>query len=117
MAIWCCLIAITTNPTITGADSGGRDAGVSGSGARNPFGFIGGIDEHCFDDAYLRNLIRDVAPEKATKTRPFRLGGDQLWHLRWHDLQRARRVIDKIGHLCDYILLTLRGWACETVFR
>ena len=55
--------------------------------ARNPFGFIGGIDEHCFDDAYLRNLIRDVAPEKADETRPFR-GSDPAWYLRWHDLQR-----------------------------
>jgi len=46
--------------------------------ARNPFGFIGGIDAHCFDDAYLRSLIRDVAPEKADEARPFRLAVIQL---------------------------------------
>lgn len=34
--------------------------------ARNPFGFIGGIDEYCFNEAYLRGQIRDVAPHKAT---------------------------------------------------
>jgi ornithine decarboxylase len=71
--------------------------------ARNPFGFIGGIDEHCFDDAYLRNLIRDVAPEKADAPRPFRLAIIQLGT---YDgtIYNARQVIDKIGHLCDYIL-------------
>lgn len=71
--------------------------------ARNPFGFIGGIDEHCFDDAYLRELIREVAPEKADEARPFRLAIIQLGT---YDgtIYNARQVIDKIGHLCDYIL-------------
>ncbi|MDK9604226.1 ornithine decarboxylase [Lelliottia wanjuensis] len=71
--------------------------------ARNPFGFIGGIDEHCFDDAYLREMIREVAPEKAADARPFRLAVIQLGT---YDgtIYNARQVIDKIGHLCDYIL-------------
>jgi ornithine decarboxylase len=71
--------------------------------ARNPFGFIGGIDEHCFDDKYLRELIRDVSPEKATEARPFRLAVIQLGT---YDgtIYNARQVVDKIGHLCDYIL-------------
>lgn len=71
--------------------------------ARNPFGFIGGIDAHCFDDAYLRQLINDVAPEKAKDARPFRLAVIQLGT---YDgtIYNARQVIDKIGHLCDYIL-------------
>ena len=71
--------------------------------ARNPFGFIGGIDEHCFDDAYLRELINEVAPEKAQDARPFRLAVIQLGT---YDgtVYNARQVIDKIGHLCDYIL-------------
>lgn len=71
--------------------------------ARNPFGFIGGIDEHCFDDGYLRELIREVAPEKASDARPFRLAVIQLGT---YDgtIYNARQVIDKIGHLCDYIL-------------
>lgn len=71
--------------------------------ARNPFGFIGGIDEHCFNDAYLRDLIREAAPEKADDVRPFRLAIIQLGT---YDgtIYNARQVIDKIGHLCDYIL-------------
>ena len=71
--------------------------------ARNPFGFIGGIDEHCFDDAYLRDLIREAAPEKADEARPFRLAIIQLGT---YDgtIYNARQVINKIGHLCDYIL-------------
>ena len=71
--------------------------------ARNPFGFIGGIDDHCFDDAYLRDLIRETAPEKADEARPFRLAIIQLGT---YDgtIYNARQVIDKIGHLCDYIL-------------
>ncbi|PTM34755.1 ornithine decarboxylase [Enterobacter cloacae] len=71
--------------------------------ARNPFGFIGGIDEHCFNDAYLRDLIRETAPEKADEARPFRLAIIQLGT---YDgtIYNARQVIDKIGHLCDYIL-------------
>ena len=71
--------------------------------ARNPFGFIGGLDDHCFDDAYLRDLIREAAPEKADEARPFRLAIIQLGT---YDgtIYNARQVIDKIGHLCDYIL-------------
>ncbi|CAM6839769.1 Arginine/lysine/ornithine decarboxylase [Enterobacter asburiae] len=71
--------------------------------ARNPFGFIGGIDEHCFDDGYLRELIREAAPDKADEARPFRLAIIQLGT---YDgtIYNARQVIDKIGHLCDYIL-------------
>lgn len=71
--------------------------------ARNPFGFIGGIDAHCFDDAYLRGLIREVAPERAEDKRPFRLAVIQLGT---YDgtVYNARQVVDKIGHLCDYIL-------------
>ena len=71
--------------------------------ARNPFGFIGGIDEHCFDERYLREQIREAAPEKADDARPFRLAIIQLGT---YDgtIYNARQVVDKIGHLCDYIL-------------
>ena len=71
--------------------------------SRNPFGFIGGIDEHCFDEGYLRELIREVAPEKADLPRPFRLAVIQLGT---YDgtIYNARQVVDKIGALCDYIL-------------
>ncbi len=71
--------------------------------ARNPYGFIGGIDAHCFDEAYLRKLAAERDPQKAKEKRPFRLAVIQLGT---YDgvLYNARYVIDKIGHLCDYIL-------------
>ncbi|PLR45941.1 MULTISPECIES: ornithine decarboxylase SpeF [Yersiniaceae] len=71
--------------------------------ARNPFGFIGGIDAHCFDEAYLRREIARVAPQRADQARPFRLAIIQLGT---YDgtIYNARQVVEKIGHLCDYIL-------------
>ncbi len=71
--------------------------------ARNPFGFIGGIDAHCFEEKYLREQIRSVAPERANEARPFRLAIIQLGT---YDgtIYNARQVVNKIGHLCDYIL-------------
>ncbi|RUT67336.1 ornithine decarboxylase SpeF [Morganella morganii] len=71
--------------------------------ARNPFGFIGGIDANCFEENYLRGLIKEVAPERTGEKRPFRLAVIQLGT---YDgtIYNARQVVDKIGHLCDYIL-------------
>lgn len=71
--------------------------------ARNPFGFIGGIDEHCFNENYLREAAEKVDPVKAKDQRPFRLAVIQLGT---YDgtIYNARQVVDKIGHLCDYIL-------------
>ena len=71
--------------------------------ARNPFGFIGGIDSHCFEEDYLKSLIKEVAPEKLNQKRPFRLAVIQLGT---YDgtIYNARQVVGKIGHLCDYIL-------------
>lgn len=71
--------------------------------ARNPFGLIGGIDAACFDEGYLRKQIQAVAPQRANEQRPFRLAIIQLGT---YDgtIYNARQVVDKIGHLCDYIL-------------
>ena len=71
--------------------------------SRNPFGFIGGIDAHCFDEKYLREEAAKVDSEKAKEKRPFRLAVIQLGT---YDgtVYNARQVVDKIGHLCDYIL-------------
>ncbi|HHS7462600.1 TPA: ornithine decarboxylase SpeF [Salmonella enterica] len=71
--------------------------------ARNPYGFIGGIDAHCFEEDYLRELINEVAPQRVRDVRPFRLAVIQLGT---YDgtIYNARQVVDKIGHLCDYIL-------------
>lgn len=71
--------------------------------ARNPFGFIGGIDAHCFEEVYLREQIAEIAPERQNEKRPFRLAIIQLGT---YDgtIYNAKQVVDKIGHLCDYIL-------------
>ena len=70
--------------------------------ARNPFGSIGGILEHCFDESYIRNLVGEKDPNKAKADRPIRLAVIQLGT---YDgtIYNARQVVDKIGHLCDYI--------------
>lgn len=77
--------------------------------ARNPYGFIGGIDAHCFDETYLRQLAAERDPEKAKQPRPFRLAVIQL---DTYDgtLYNARYVVDRIGYLCDYILFD-SAWA------
>ncbi len=71
--------------------------------ARNDYGFIGGIDDHCFDETYLRKLISEVSPERAKEKRPFRIAVIQLGT---YDgtIYNARYVVDRIGRLCDYIL-------------
>ena len=70
--------------------------------ARNPFGSIGGILEHCFNEEYIRKLVAEQDPEKAKAERPIRLAVIQLGT---YDgtIYNARQVVDKIGHLCDYI--------------
>nr|WP_303623977.1 hypothetical protein [Psychrobacter sp. PraFG1] len=47
--------------------------------------------------------MREVSPERADAKRPFRLAVIQLGT---YDgtIYNARQVVDKIGHLCDYIL-------------
>ena len=71
--------------------------------ARNPFGSIGGILEHCFNEEYIRKLVAEQDPEKAKVECPIRLAVIQLGT---YDgtIYNARQVVDKIGHLCDYIL-------------
>lgn len=70
---------------------------------RNAYGFIGGIPSHCFDEHDIRTQIAKVAPERAHDKRPFRLAVIQLGT---YDgtIYNARQVVDRIGHLCDYIL-------------
>lgn len=70
---------------------------------RNPYGFIGGIDDKCFEEEYLRERLKKVAPHKANEERPFRVA---LIQLGTYDgsIYNARQVVDRIGHLCDYIL-------------
>ena len=76
---------------------------------RNAFGSIGGIPEHCFNEEYIRKLVAEKDPEKAKAKRPVRLAVIQLGT---YDgcIYNARQVVDKIGHLCDYIFFD-SAWA------
>ena len=38
--------------------------------ARNPFGSIGGILDHCFDESYIRQLVAEKSPEKQMQNGP-----------------------------------------------
>jgi ornithine decarboxylase len=73
--------------------------------ARNPFGMIGAIDWDALDENYLRDQIRKqpLARGRADQQRPFRLACIQL---ATYDgtVYNVRKVMEKIGHLCDYVL-------------
>src|SRR5450631_2654586 len=65
---------------------------------RNAYGLIGPIFSEAFDEARIRDRIRNhplVADKEA-----------------WHDgtINDARMIVEKIGHLCDYILFD-EAWA------
>ena len=71
--------------------------------ARNPFGLIGGGLDHCFNEEYIRMLIAERDPKRARMDRPLRAAVIQLGN---YDgcIYNARQVMEKIGHLCDYIV-------------
>lgn len=70
---------------------------------RNALGLIGEMLPQYLDEAYLREQVKKVAPHKATKKRPFRLA---VLQLETYDglFYSAKWLLDKIGHLCDYVL-------------
>ena len=75
--------------------------------ARNAFGMIGAVDWDAWDEDYLREQIRANPlvkdPERHEAERPFRLACIQL---ATYDgtVYNVRKVLEKIGHLCDYVL-------------
>ena len=75
--------------------------------ARNAFGMIGAVDWEAWDEASLREQIRKNPlvkdPDLHKAERPFRLACIQL---ATYDgtIYNVRRVLEKIGHLCDYVL-------------
>lgn len=75
--------------------------------ARNPFGMIGAVDWDAWDEKYLREQIRANPlvkdPQRHKAERPFRLACIQL---ATYDgtVYNVRKVLEKIGHLCDYVL-------------
>lgn len=70
--------------------------------ARNAYGSIGGIPSHCLEEDYIRTLIAERNPEKAQEDRPIRLA---VIELGTYDgcIGNARQIVERIGHLCDYI--------------
>lgn len=72
-------------------------------GVRNEAGVIGGLPEEAFREPYLRKLAGRAMPGKEKEKRPFRLACLQL---ATYDgiFVNARRVLEEIGPLCDYIL-------------
>jgi ornithine decarboxylase len=75
--------------------------------SRNPFGMIGAVDWNAWDENYLRDQIRANPlvkdKDRAKAERPFRLACIQL---ATYDgtIYNVRKVLDKIGRLCDYVL-------------
>jgi ornithine decarboxylase len=75
--------------------------------ARNAFGMIGAVDWDAWDESYLREQIRANPlvkdPQRYKAQRPFRLACIQL---ATYDgtIYNVRKVLDKIGHLCEYVL-------------
>jgi arginine/lysine/ornithine decarboxylase len=75
--------------------------------ARNAFGMIGPVDWDAWNEAHLREQIRQNPriedKSLADAPRPFRLACIQLCT---YDgtVYNVRKVLEKIGHLCDYVL-------------
>ncbi|MFQ6180585.1 ornithine decarboxylase [Sinorhizobium meliloti] len=75
--------------------------------ARNAFGMIGAVDWAAWDESDLRKRIADhplvTDKARANAERPFRLACIQL---ATYDgtIYNVRTVMEKIGHLCDYVL-------------
>ncbi len=75
--------------------------------ARNAFGMIGPVDWEAWDEASLRAQIRAnplvTDKSRADAPRPFRLACIQLCT---YDgtIYNVQKVLEKIGHLCDYVL-------------
>lgn len=75
--------------------------------ARNSFGMIGAVDWDAWDENYLREQIRTHPlvkdKERHKQARPFRMACIQL---ATYDgtIYNVRKVLEKIGHLCDYVL-------------
>ena len=84
--------------------------------ARNAYGFIGGIDNHCFDEDYIRRIAAEADPERAKAKRPFRLAVIQLGPMTARSGTRVRSLIGS-GTSATTSSLTPRGWGTNSSFR
>ncbi len=80
---------------------------------RNCFGLIGPMYHEALDETLIREKIRDnpliTDPEAWKRERPFRVAVVEQCT---YDgtIYNAQMIVDKIGHLCDYILFD-EAWA------
>ena len=80
---------------------------------RNPYGLIGPIRYEALDEAKIRERIRSNPlvkdPDAWKRERPFRVG---IIEQCTYDgsIYNAEMILEKIGHLCDYILFD-EAWA------
>src|SRR5215471_13527427 len=80
---------------------------------RNPYGLIGPIFYEAFDETHIRDKIRNhplIADKEAwQRERPFRVAVIEQCT---YDgtIYDAQMIVEKIGHLCDYILFD-EAWA------
>lgn len=70
---------------------------------RNKMGIIGGLDTEYFNEEYIRTKLKNIAPDKANKSRPIRLA---VLQQNTNDglIYNVDEVLRRIGHLCEYIL-------------
>jgi ornithine decarboxylase len=71
--------------------------------SRDSYGFIGGIYSSAFEENNIRDQIAKIDVKRSKEKRPFRLAIIQLGT---YDgtIYNAKQVVERIGHLCDYIL-------------
>jgi ornithine decarboxylase len=86
--------------------------------ARNPFGLIGAADWDAWSEDRLREQIRTHPlvkdPDLYKAPRPFRLACLQL-ATNDGTVYNVRKVLERIGHLCDYVLWDEAGIGSNAV--
>jgi ornithine decarboxylase len=86
---------------------------------RDANGIIGPVDHEFLDEAYLRHQLRRhpliTDPDVISRKRPFRLA--ILTNTTYDGIcYNAREVLDRIGHLCDYVLFD-EAWMAYAKFH
>ena len=76
--------------------------------ARNAFGMIGAVDWDAWDENYLREQIRanPLVTDPSARQAPSARSAWPASSSRTYDgtIYNVRKVLEKIGHLCDYVL-------------
>lgn len=86
---------------------------------RNPQGLIGPVDYHAWDEENIREKIRRHPlikdPDAWRRPRPFRV---LIMQTVTYDgtIYNVRNVLDRVGHLCDYILFD-EAWGAYLHFH